>query len=55
MSKHESREVELPIVQFRNVRTIDVTELALEAFVSNLILLLGRHEPSVLALVFVNV
>ena len=54
-AQHETGEVECPFVQFRNVRAVHVTQLALEAFVDNLILLGNRESAGILIVVLVDV
>ncbi len=53
-AQHQPREVEVPLVQLGDVRTVDVAELALEALVDDLVLF-GRGESAgVLVVVLVD-
>ena len=54
-AKHEAREIECPFVKFWNVRAHHVTQLALEAFVNNVILLSRSHLPCILIVVHVDI
>ena len=54
-TKHEAREIKCPFVKFGNVRAHDVTQFALEALVSNVILLSRRHLACVLIVVRIDV
>ena len=53
-TQHEAREVEFPLAETRDVRTVDVAEFALEALRHHLILLCRRQASGVLVLVLVD-
>ena len=54
-AQHKAREIESPFVKFGNIRAHDVTQFALEALVSNVILLSRRHLACILIVVRINV
>ena len=53
-AQHEARKVERPFVQTRDVGTIDVAQLALEAFVDDLVLLGDGELAGVLIVVLID-
>jgi hypothetical protein len=53
-AQHQSWEIEFPFTLSGDIRTVDITQFALETFVNDLVLLSRRQPPGILIVMLID-